>query len=83
MHNHTEEKAAQTKAEAEAFPSVSLLVKVYTLGAIGSIVLGLSLPLDTAQVTVCLGLGWLLTSMSLVMSVFVDFPRDDTEEDEY
>jgi len=82
MYDYTENKEKADKEERNPFPSVSLLVKLYTLGALASIVVGLALPLDTAQVTLCLAIGWLLTSISLFMSVFMELPTEDAEEDE-
>lgn len=78
----------QIPSETEQFPSLGFLVRTYMVGAIIAIVLGFSMTLDTTQVTICLGLGWFLTSGALFMSVFLQLPKEnenlhDGEEDRF
>ena len=79
-------EATTKKQLVEAFPSTRFLVKTYTAGAIFAILISFSMPLDSAQTVVSLGIGWVLTSIALGLSVFLDnaaAEETDEEEDYY
>ncbi len=75
-------EATTKKPLAEAFPSTRFLVKTYTAGAILAILLSFSLPLDNTQTVVSLAIGWMLTSVALGLSVFLDNAAIDEMDEE-
>ncbi|MCB0345826.1 MAG: hypothetical protein KDD66_11965 [Bdellovibrionales bacterium] len=77
MNNEIQQDASSEDAE---FPSVKLLVSLYSYGAIFALVLSFSAHLDSTQIGVCLMLCWLLTSGALGLSVCL---KESEEEEDF
>lgn len=79
------EQIGQTKPESKAheahFPSVGMLVFMYSTAALIALLLTFIRPLDQMQITFCLVISWLLTSGALGMSLFLEHEGfEDPEE---
>ena len=67
----------------DTFPSVRLLVALYSVFAAMALVVSFLLNLDSEQITVCLLVSWLLTSGALAMSIFLEISPIDASDDDY
>lgn len=76
MENKEDNHKTDEQLAAE-FPSVELLVSLYSFGAILALVLSFSARLDAAQIAVCLMICWLLTSGALGLSVYIKETADE------
>ena len=68
------------KVHVEGFPSTQLLITYYSIGALAALLMTFSLNLSSGQMSLCLGISWLLTLGALALSLAAE--REAEEDDD-